>query len=46
MTEPKRASILVVDDETAVRELLKLQLAGAGYDVLVATTPSSPAAPL
>src|SRR5260221_13187281 len=36
MTETKRASILVVDDETAVRELLKLQLAGAGYDVLVA----------
>jgi DNA-binding response OmpR family regulator len=36
MSDPKRASILVVDDETAVRELLKLQLAGAGYDVLVA----------
>jgi len=36
MSETKRASILVVDDETAVRELLKLQLAGAGYDVLVA----------
>ena len=36
MSDPKRASILVIDDETAVRELLKLQLAGAGYDVLVA----------
>jgi len=36
MSETKRALILVVDDETAVRELLKLQLAGAGYDVLVA----------
>ena len=36
MGEEKRPSILVVDDETAVRELLKLQLAGAGYDVRVA----------
>jgi DNA-binding response OmpR family regulator len=36
MSEPKRPSILVVDDETAVRELLKLHLAGAGYDVKVA----------
>jgi DNA-binding response OmpR family regulator len=36
MAEEKRPSILVVDDETAVRELLKLHLAGAGYDVQVA----------
>jgi DNA-binding response OmpR family regulator len=36
MAEERRASILVVDDEPAVRELLKLQLAGAGYDVLMA----------
>ena len=34
--EAQRPSILIVDDETAVRELLKLQLAGAGYDVQVA----------
>jgi len=36
MGEEKRPSILVVDDEAAVRELLKLHLAGAGYDVMVA----------
>ena len=36
MSEQSRPSILVVDDETAVRELLKLHLAGAGYDVKVA----------
>ena len=36
MSEERRASILVVDDETAVRELLKLQLVGAGYEVHVA----------
>jgi len=36
MGEEKRPSILVVDDEAAVRELLKLHLAGAGYDVKVA----------
>lgn len=36
MAEEKRPSILVVDDEAAVRELLKLHLAGAGYDVKVA----------
>ena len=36
MGEEKRPSILVVDDETAVRELLKLQLAGEGYDVKLA----------
>ncbi len=36
MAETKRPSILVVDDETAVRELLKLQLVGAGYDVQLA----------
>ena len=36
MSEEKRPSILVVDDEAAVRELLKLHLAGAGYDVKTA----------
>ena len=36
MSEQRRASILVVDDEAAVRELLKLQLVGAGYDVQLA----------
>lgn len=36
MAEERRPAILIVDDETAVRELLKLQLAGAGYDVRVA----------
>ena len=36
MSEQRRASILVVDDETAVRELLKLQLVGAGYEVQLA----------
>ena len=36
MSELRRPSILVVDDEAAVRELLKLHLAGAGYDVKVA----------
>jgi DNA-binding response OmpR family regulator len=36
MSELRRPSILVVDDETAVRELLKLHLAGAGYEVKVA----------
>ena len=32
----RRHSVLVVDDEPAVRELLKLHLANAGYDVRVA----------
>jgi DNA-binding response OmpR family regulator len=36
MTEPRRAAILIVDDDTAVRELLKLQLVGEGYDVELA----------
>lgn len=36
MHEEKRPSVLVVDDEAAVRELLKLHLAGAGYDVQLA----------
>lgn len=36
MSDLRRPSILVVDDETAVRELLKLHLAGAGYEVKVA----------
>src|SRR5438067_42829 len=36
MSEQKRATILVVDDDTAVRELLKLQLVGAGYEVELA----------
>jgi DNA-binding response OmpR family regulator len=31
-----RAKVLVVDDEPAIRELLKLHLANAGYDVRVA----------
>ena len=37
MTEPqRRRTILVVDDEAAIRELLKLQLAAAGYEVVLA----------
>jgi len=32
----ERALILIVEDDAAQRELLKLQLAGAGYDVRVA----------
>jgi len=37
MTEEKRRrTILVVDDEPAIRELLKLQLAGEGYEVVMA----------
>ncbi len=37
MPEPKRrAKILVVDDEPAIRELLKLQLSACGYDVVLA----------
>lgn len=36
MSDLRRPSILVVDDEAAVRELLKLHLAGAGYDVKIA----------
>ena len=36
MSEQKRTSILVIDDEPAVRELLKLQLVGAGYEVQLA----------
>ena len=32
----KRPKILVVDDEPAIRELLKLQLSAAGYDVVLA----------
>jgi len=31
-----RSTILVVDDEAAIRELLKLHLANAGYQVLLA----------
>lgn len=34
--ENRRNTILVVDDEKAIRELLKLHLANAGYDVLLA----------
>jgi two-component system, chemotaxis family, chemotaxis protein CheY len=30
------AKILVMDDDEVIRELLKLHLSGAGYDVLVA----------
>ena len=37
MIEPqRRRTILVVDDEAAIRELLKLQLAAAGYEVVLA----------
>ena len=37
MTEEKRRrTILIVDDEPAIRELLKLQLAGEGYEVVMA----------
>jgi two-component system chemotaxis response regulator CheY len=36
MNEPQRPAILIVDDDISVRELLKLQLAGAGYDVTLA----------
>jgi two-component system, OmpR family, phosphate regulon response regulator PhoB len=32
----RRARILVVDDECAIRELLKLQLSANGYDVVLA----------
>ncbi|HEX7054046.1 MAG TPA: response regulator [Burkholderiales bacterium] len=32
----RRHSVLVVDDEPAIRELLKLHLANAGYEVRVA----------
>lgn len=32
----RRQSVLVVDDEPAIRELLKLHLANAGYDVHLA----------
>lgn len=32
----RRHSVLVIDDEPAIRELLKLHLANAGYDVRVA----------
>lgn len=35
-TETRRKKILVVDDEKPVRELLKLQLVSAGYEVLLA----------
>lgn len=34
---PKRARILVVDDEPAIRELLRLHLQNAGYEVVEAT---------
>ena len=36
MTENARPLILIVDDDTAVRELLKLHLVGEGYDVRLA----------
>jgi DNA-binding response OmpR family regulator len=32
----RRPRVLVVDDETAIRELLKLQLSASGYDVVLA----------
>jgi DNA-binding response OmpR family regulator len=36
MRAQPRLTILIVDDEKAIRELLKLHLANEGYDVLVA----------
>lgn len=39
MNESPRPLILIVDDETAVREILKLQLVGEGYDVRLADDP-------
>jgi DNA-binding response OmpR family regulator len=36
MSEQRRAVILIVDDDASTRELLKLQLAGEGYDVQLA----------
>jgi DNA-binding response OmpR family regulator len=36
MSEERRASILIVDDDASVRELLKLQLVGEGYEVELA----------
>src|SRR5690349_21246649 len=37
MREPKRRpKVLVLDDEAAIRELLKLQLSACGYDVVLA----------
>ena len=39
MNDHPRPLILIVDDETAVRELLKLQLVGEGYDVRLADDP-------
>jgi two-component system phosphate regulon response regulator PhoB len=32
----RRATVLVVDDEPAIRELLKLHLSASGYDVVLA----------
>ena len=39
MNDHPRPLILIVDDETAVRELLKLQLVGEGYEVRLADDP-------
>jgi putative two-component system response regulator len=36
MSEETRAYILIVDDDASVRELLKLQLVGEGYEVELA----------
>jgi two-component system phosphate regulon response regulator PhoB len=36
MTQPRRRTILVVDDEPAIRELLQLELSAGGYDVVLA----------
>jgi DNA-binding response OmpR family regulator len=36
MSEERRAYILIVDDDASVRELLKLQLVGEGYEVELA----------
>src|SRR5438105_8389026 len=36
VNEERRACILIVDDDASVRELLKLQLVGEGYEVELA----------
>ena len=36
MNEDRRVCILIVDDDASVRELLKLQLVGEGYEVELA----------
>ncbi|HEY5899027.1 MAG TPA: response regulator [Burkholderiales bacterium] len=43
MRQERRRTILVVDDEPAIRELLRLQLSAAGYDVVLAQDAGSAA---